>query len=162
MDDRQKAVIVAVLAAVTGIGGVLAFEAVTGSQPGIQARRKQRPRRPARRHRIAAGSEPIAERPAGTLPDAAEAEAVADRRSAVEGDVVETTSGGQGIVRRVRGRDRCEEPIPRGHRVWPALLGHQRRRQVDDHLAGRREGAGTIDRHRWQPGVRRVLAPPPV
>ena len=116
VDDRQKAVIVAVLAAVTGIGGVLAFEAVTGSQlgssPAASSARGDVPGATT----VAAGSEPLAERPAGTLPDCqAEPEAVADRRSAIEGDVVETTSGGQGIVRRVRRRDRCEEPVPRGH-----------------------------------------------
>ena len=36
MDDRRKAVIVVVLAAITGVGGVLAAEAVSGSRPGYE------------------------------------------------------------------------------------------------------------------------------
>jgi hypothetical protein len=36
MDDRRKAVIVVMLAAITGVGGVLAAEAVSGSRPGYE------------------------------------------------------------------------------------------------------------------------------
>ena len=140
MDDRAKAVIVVAVAAVMGIGGVLAVEAVTGFQPGAtpaaSIARVEVPGRPLRcRHRAYRRARC---RHPSRPPSRTRRRPLPHGRRRGRNLVVWTRN-----LRRVRCRDRWEEPIPRGHLVWPALLGHQRRRSVDDHLAGGPEGSRT-------------------